>query len=78
MRVSGVADRFTDFLRTNNLDVVKSGNYISDDKRESVIIDRIWQIYLNGKSTGIKSENVIQQSIKIIFRCLNRDWQRLF
>ncbi len=39
--VSGVADRFTDFLRDNNVDVVKTGNYIQFDIEETLVIDRI-------------------------------------
>ncbi|MBU0472705.1 MAG: LytR C-terminal domain-containing protein [Bacteroidetes bacterium] len=39
--VSGVADRYTDFLRSNNIDVVKSGNYIQFDVDETIVIDRI-------------------------------------
>ena len=39
--VNGVADRFTDYLRNKNFDVVNVGNYISFDIRESLIIDRI-------------------------------------
>jgi len=38
--VSGVADRFTDFLRENNVDVVKTGNYIRFDVDETIVIDR--------------------------------------
>ncbi len=68
--VSGVADRFTDFLRTNNLDVVKSGNYISDDVSESLVIDRSGNManaFKTAKALGIKSENVIQQLNKDYF-----------
>jgi hypothetical protein len=68
--VSGVADRFTDFLRTNNLDVVKSGNYISDDVSESLVIDRSGNManaFKTAKVLGIKSENVIQQLNKDYF-----------
>jgi len=39
--VSGVADRFTDYLRANDIDVVKTGNYIQFDVDETTIIDRI-------------------------------------
>ena len=39
--VSGVADRFTDYLRDNNIDVVKTGNYIKFDVDETIVIDRI-------------------------------------
>lgn len=68
--VSGVADRFTDFLRTNNLDVVKSGNYITDDVSESLVIDRSGNManaFKTAKILGIKSENVIQQLNKDYF-----------
>lgn len=68
--VSGIAERFTDFLRTNNLDVVKSGNYISDDVSESLIIDRSGNManaFKTAKTLGIKSENVIQQLNKDYF-----------
>jgi len=39
--VSGVADRFTDYLRGNGVDVVKTGNYIKFDIDETIVIDRI-------------------------------------
>ena len=38
--VSGLADRFTDFLRENNVDIVKTGNYIKFDIEETMVIDR--------------------------------------
>ncbi len=62
--VGGVADRFTDFLRTNNFDVVNIGNYIRFDMDETLIIDRIGNManaYKVAKSLGVKNENVIQQ-----------------
>ncbi len=39
--ISGVADRFTDFLRNNNVDVVNIGNYKNFDVDETFVIDRI-------------------------------------
>ena len=39
--VSGIADRFTDFLRENGVDVVYTGNYIQFDIDETIVIDRI-------------------------------------
>ena len=39
--VSGIADRFTDYLRENGVDVVKTGNYIQFDIDETIVIDRI-------------------------------------
>jgi len=68
--VGGVADRFTDFLRMKNLDVVKSGNYISDDVGVSLVIDRSGNManaFKTAKILGIKSENVIQQLNKDYF-----------
>ncbi|PKL83454.1 MAG: hypothetical protein CVV24_04905 [Ignavibacteriae bacterium HGW-Ignavibacteriae-3] len=68
--VAGVADRFTDFLRSKNVDVVKSGNYISADVGESLVIDRSGNLanaYQTAKLLGIKSENVIQQLNKDYF-----------
>lgn len=62
--VGGVADRFTDFLRTNNFDVVNISNYIRFDMDETIIIDRIGNManaYKVAKSLGVKNDNVIQQ-----------------
>jgi len=39
--VSGIADLFTDYLRENDVDVVKTGNYIQFDIDETIVIDRI-------------------------------------
>jgi len=39
--VNGIADRFTDYLRDYNVDVVKIGNYIQSDIDETIVIDRI-------------------------------------
>ena len=39
--ISGVADRYTDFLRRNNIDVVNIGNYKSFDVDETFVIDRV-------------------------------------
>jgi hypothetical protein len=67
---SGVGDRFTDFLRTNGIDVVKVGNYISSDVGESLVIDRTGKManaYKVAKALGIKNENVIQQINKEYF-----------
>lgn len=62
--VSGVADRFTDFLRANNFDVVNDGNYIRFDMDETLVIDRIGNTanaYKVANALGVKNENVIQQ-----------------
>ena len=62
--VGGVGDRFTDFLRTNNFDVVNIGNYIRFDMDETIIIDRIGNkanALKAAETLGVKKENVIQQ-----------------
>jgi len=62
--VSGLADRFTDFLRDNNVDVVNSGNYFSFDVKETLVIDRIGNkanAEKIAKLLGVKKNNVIQQ-----------------
>ncbi len=68
--VRGAADRFTDYLRNNNFDVVNVSNYISFDVTNSMVIDRIGNManaYKVAKSLGIKNENVIQQLNKDYF-----------
>lgn len=62
--VSGVGERFTDFLRNNGFDVVNMGNYISYDVNETLVIDRIGNManaYKVAKTLGVKEESVIQQ-----------------
>ena len=62
--VSGIGDRFTDFLRKNNFDVVNMSNYIRFDMDETIVIDRIGNkanAYKVAEALGVKKENVIQQ-----------------
>ncbi|MFA8342414.1 MAG: LytR C-terminal domain-containing protein [Rhodothermaceae bacterium] len=60
----GAADRFTDFLRNNKIDVVKTDNYISFDIDKTMVIDRIGNM-ANAKKIadllGVSRKNVIQQ-----------------
>ncbi|MGE5682254.1 MAG: LytR C-terminal domain-containing protein [Bacillota bacterium] len=62
--VGGVGDRFTDFLRSNKIDVVNVSNYSSFDIDRTMVIDRTGNL-ANAKKIaamlGIKDENVIQQ-----------------
>jgi hypothetical protein len=62
--VTGVADRFTDFLRSQNYDVVKIDNYVSFDINETMVIDRIGNL-ANAKkvaaSLGIKPARAFRQ-----------------
>lgn len=62
--ISGVADMFTNYLRQHNFDVVNSGNYVSFDINESMVIDRIGNMANARKvaeSLNINKKNVIQQ-----------------
>jgi len=68
--IGGVGDRFTDFLRSNNFDVVNVGNYVSFDVDECLVIDRTGNManaYKVAKALHIKNENVIQQLNKDYF-----------
>lgn len=62
--IGGVADRFTDFLRNNKVDVVNVSNYSSFDMDKTLVIDRTGNMANARKiaeTLGIKAENVIQQ-----------------
>ncbi len=68
--VKGIADRFTDFLRHREYDVVHTGNYYTFDIDKSIVIDRIGNManaYKIAKVLGVKKENVIQQVNKEYF-----------
>lgn len=62
--VSGLGDRFTDYLRTNKFDVVNVSNYSSFDVEKTMVIDRTGNM-ANAKKVagllGISETNVIQQ-----------------
>jgi len=60
----GVAERFTDFLRTRNVDVVNTGNYISFDIDKTIVVDRSGNIanaHHIAEMLGVNKRNVIQQ-----------------
>jgi len=62
--ISGVADRFTDYLRNNQFDVVNMGNYIRFDMDETLVIDRIGNManaQKTAKALGVKNSNILQQ-----------------
>jgi len=62
--VSGVADRYTDFLRSKGFDVADIGNYVSTDVDETIIIDRIGNSANANKvaeALGVRAENIITQ-----------------
>ena len=61
---AGLADKFTDLLRSKKFDVVKIGNFTSFDVDNSFIIDRVGNksfAYSLADSIGISKQNVIQQ-----------------
>ncbi len=62
--ISGVADRFTDFLRNNNFDVVNVNNYITRDISNTLVIDRrgnMANAVKTARMLGVKPDHVIQQ-----------------
>lgn len=61
---SGIAEKFTDYLRKEKFDVVQTGNYISFDIDKSLVIDRIGNRANAEKvaaALGIDNKNVIMQ-----------------
>lgn len=83
--VSGAADRFTDYLRKKNFDVVNTGNYRSFNIDNSIIIDRTGNIvnaeYL-AEVIGVDKKQVIQQKNKNYFLditlIIGKDYKQLF
>lgn len=62
--VGGVAQKFTDYLRKRNFDVVQLGNYTTFDVERSLVIDRVGDLQTARKvayALGIDEKNVIQQ-----------------
>lgn len=60
----GVADRFTDFLRNNKVDIVNVGNYLSFDVNKTMVIDRSGNKATAQKIArmlGIREENIVEQ-----------------
>jgi hypothetical protein len=62
--VAGAAEKITDFLRTNHVDVVQMRNYTSFDIEKSLVIDRTGN-KLNAEKIadllGIDRRNIVQQ-----------------
>ena len=62
--VSGAADKITDCLRKNHVDVVQTGNYMSFEIEKSLVIDRTGNKANAEKVAdilGIEHKNIIQQ-----------------
>ena len=61
---SGIAVKFTEFLRARGFDVLEMGNYKSFDVQETLIVDRTGNIenaYKIAQALGVDKKNVIQQ-----------------
>ena len=62
--VSGIAEKLTDYLRTNNIDVVNLGNYRSFEIENSIIVGRNEKIHnaeIVAAIVGLDGQNIIQQ-----------------
>ena len=82
--VNGVADKFTDYLRTGNFDVVNIGNYRSFDVDYSLLIDRkgnMANAFEIAATLGIEKNKVIQQVNKEYFLdvtlIIGKDYKKL-
>jgi len=67
---AGVADSFTDLLRSKNFDVVKTGNFSSFDIDTTFVIDRVGEkkyAMAVAESLKIPAQNVIQHYNKNYF-----------
>ncbi|MCF8262763.1 MAG: LytR C-terminal domain-containing protein [Melioribacteraceae bacterium] len=61
--VTGIADRFTDYLRNKGVDIVNTDNYYRFDISKSMVIDRTGRManaYEVAKVLGISEKNVVQ------------------
>ncbi len=82
--VNGVAEKFTDYLRADNFDVVNIGNYRSFDIDHSLLIDRTGNMkkaFEIASTLGIEKNNIIQQVNKEYFLdvtlIIGKDYKRL-
>jgi len=63
--VSGIADKLTDYLRVNYIDVVNLGNYRSFEIENSIIIcrnDKIINAEKVAALVGLDENSIIQQT----------------
>ena len=67
--ISGIAQRFTEYLRKRKFDVVQMANYKTYDVVESLVIDRV-----GDKNTARKVANALGISDKNIVTELNPDY----
>lgn len=68
--VSGIADKFTEYLRSKGFDVVEMGNFTTQDIKTTMVIDRAGNMK-NAKriavALGVSDKFVIQQMNKNYF-----------
>lgn len=68
--VPGIADKFTEFLRSKGFDVVEMGNFTTQDIKTTMVIDRAGNMK-NAKrvalALGVSDKYVIQQMNKNYF-----------
>ena len=60
----GVAQKFTDYLRKRNFDVVQSSNYRTFDVEQSLVIDRVGNrenARKVARALGIDEKNILQE-----------------
>jgi hypothetical protein len=82
--VSGIADKFTEYLRSKGFDVVEMGNFSTQDIKTTMVIDRTGN-EKNAKrvaqSLGVSEKYVIQQINKNYFLdatvVIGRDYEEL-
>lgn len=67
--ISGVAEKFTDYLRSKHFDVVQTGNYISFDVDKSIVIDRT-----GNKDNAVKVADALGIDHKNIIQQINNDY----
>jgi hypothetical protein len=82
--VTGIADKFTTYLRRNNFDVVQVGNYSSFDIDNTIVVDRTGNKANAEKvaeALGVETKNIIQQINNDYFLdvslIIGRDFNRL-
>ncbi|MFO7526641.1 MAG: LytR C-terminal domain-containing protein [Ignavibacteriaceae bacterium] len=62
--VAGVADRFTELLRSKGFDVVNKGNYTSFDVDNTLVIDRSnnsEKTVLVAEAIGVEKKRIVKQ-----------------
>lgn len=62
--ISGVAEKLTDYLRSNGIDVVNLGNYRSFEIENSIVISRnekFQNAEIIAGLVGLNQQNIIQQ-----------------